>query len=261
MKLSAFVETLQSKKIKRILYITVVLWIAVLTQILVNYYFTDEGKLVDAFTNTNSSILSSNLYLVADLGDNYLSEEDEKNLLQYMSTKIGLNEVGNLIKEEKNNGIYIKKDSKDAKTIIRLVRNKEIRKGVSIIKRYIIVDLTIKQDCNTILEFKDKVEKIADKLKAKTVESQVTFNGLYHGRVLEYEKDRISEKFLKELQAKTVVKYNDGDIYRIYAYTGLIGDYIKVDGKKINVNVVFTYNENEKSTNLYVATPILNTDY
>lgn len=261
MKGSAIVDALKKKKIRRILYITIVLWVAVLTQIAVNYYFTDEMKLVDAFTNTNSSVLSSNLYLVADLGDDYLSEEDEKNLVQYMSSKIGIDSVGEITKEEKDNILYTKKETEDATTIIKLVRNSEEHNGITLINRYIILDLTINHDCSSILKYKDKAEKIADKLEAKTIESQVTFNGLYHGTIEEYKKDEISEKFLKDLQAKTVLKQNIDGVYTIYAYTGLIGDYIKVGNSKVNVNIIFTYNENEKSTNLYVATPILNTDY
>ena len=60
----------QNKKVKSILYVTVILWIAVLSQLFVNHFFTDDSKLVDAFTKTNSAVMDSNLYLVADLGTN-----------------------------------------------------------------------------------------------------------------------------------------------------------------------------------------------
>ena len=57
----------QSKKVKSITYVVAILWIAVLSQLLVNRFFTDDSKLVDAFTKANSAVMNSNLYLVADM--------------------------------------------------------------------------------------------------------------------------------------------------------------------------------------------------
>ena len=58
-----------------------------------------------------------------------------------------------------------------------------------------------------------------------------------------------------------VVEQRGDELYTVYAYTGLINDYVKSEGNKINVNIAFNYNEKKNKTNLYVATPILNQDY
>lgn len=252
----------QSRKVRTVAYVVVVLWIAVLSQLFVNRYFTDDSMLVDAFTKTNSSVLNSNLYMVADMGDDYMSEEDEKNLLQYMSSRIGLTEDCEISQSDDGKMISTKRESDQATTVIKLVRNKEkTKKDTYIVRRYLILDLTIKNDIHSILSYKKKAENIADKLNAKTYESQVTFTGTYDGELNLEEKNTIADQFLKDLQASTIVEQRGNDLYTVYGYTGLISDYVKSEGNRINVNVVFTYNEKKNKTNLYVATPILNQDY
>lgn len=252
----------QNKKIKSITYVVAILWIAVLSQFLVNWFFTDDSKLVDAFTKANSAVINSNLYLVADMGTDYMSEEDEKNLLQYVFSGIGLMDECKITREDDTDTILTKTESDQSTTIIKLVRNDEKSKNdTNVVRRYLILDITINQDVNSILSYKKKAEKIVSKLEASTFESQVTFKGTYDGKLSIDERNKITNQFVRDLQASVVVEQRGDELYTIYAYTGLISDYVKSEGNKINVNIAFTYNEKTNKTNLYVATPILNQDY
>lgn len=253
---------IQSKKVKSIAYIVAILWIAVLSQLLVNRFFTDDSKLVDAFTKANSAVIDSNLYLVADMGTDYMSEEDEKNLLQYVFSEIGLTAECKITREDNANTILTKTESDQSTTIIKLVRNNEkTKKNTNVVRRYLILDITINEDVNSILSYKKRAEKIVSKLEAITFESQVTFKGTYDGKLNIDERNKITDQFIRDLQASIVVEQRDDELYTIYAYTGLISDYVKSEGNKINVNIAFTYNEKNNKTSLYVATPILNQDY
>lgn len=255
-------EVLQKKRVRSTIYIVCVLWIAALSQFFINRWFIDDSKLVDAFTKTNSAVLSSNLYLVADMGNEYYSEEDEKNLLQYVSSEIGLTKDCKITKEVNYDAITTSRKSDQAETIVKLLRNKEKKQdGTNQIRRYLTIDLTIFSDVDNILTYKKKAEKISSKLDAINYESQVTFTGTYDGKLSISERDKIVKQFMRNLQADIVVESRDESLYTIYAYTGLIGDYIKSNGKKINVNLAFTFDETLNETKLYVATPILNQDY
>ena len=252
----------KKKKIRTTIYVVCVLWIAVLSQHFVNRWYVDDSKLVDAFTKTNSVIISSNLYMVADIGSDYFSEEDEKNLLQFISSEIGLVKDCKITKEKDVNAITTKNKSDQAETIIKLLRNKEGKAdGTNQIRRYITVDLTIYGDVDSILSYKKRAEKIALKIDSREYESQVTFTGTYNGKLDAAQKDKITDQFMRNLQANVVVQNKEEELYTVYGYTGLIGDYIKSEGKKINVNLAFTYDEEQNKTKLYVATPILNQDY
>lgn len=89
----------------------------------------------------------------------------------------------------------------------------------------------------------------------------MTFTGTYDGKLSIEERNKITDRFVKDLQANVVVEQRGDELYTVYAYTGLINDYVKSEGNKINVNIAFNYNEKKNKTNLYVATPILNQDY
>ncbi|WP_455717136.1 YwmB family TATA-box binding protein [Anaerosporobacter sp.] len=252
----------QSKKVKSITYVVAVLWLAVLAQLFVNRHFTDDSLLVNAFTKANSVVAESNLYLVADMGMDYMSEEDEKNLLQYMSSEIGLTKECKITREDEEDTILTKRESEQATTVIKLVRNREkTKKDTYVVRRYLILDLTIKDDVNSILAYKKKAEKIASKLDAKTYESQITFTGTYDGKLGVEKRNEITDEFIRDLQANIVAEQRGDELYTIYAYTGIISDYVKSEGNKINVNIAFTYNEKENKTSLLVATPILNQDF
>lgn len=252
----------QNKKVKSIVYVVAILWIAVISQLFVNRFFTDDSKLVDAFTKANSVVMDSNLYLVADMGTDYMSEEDEKNLLQYVFSEIGLTEECKITREKDTNTILTKRESDQSTTVIKLVRDREkTKKDTYEERRYLILDITINEDVNSILSYKKRAEKIVDKLEAITFESQVTFTGTYDGKLSIEERNRITDQFIRDLQASVVVEHRGDELYTIYAYTGLISDYVKSEGNKINVNIAFTFNEKNNKTNLYVATPILNQDY
>ncbi|SHM46274.1 TATA-box binding [Anaerosporobacter mobilis DSM 15930] len=252
----------QNKKVKSIAYVVAILWIAVLSQLFVNRFFTDDSKLVDAFTKANSVIMDSNLYLVADMGTDYMSEEDEKNLLQYVFSGIGLTDECKITRGDDTDTILTKRESDQSTTIIKLVRDREkTKKDTYLVRRYLIIDITINEDVNSILSYKKKAEKIVSKLEAATYESQVTFTGTYDGKLSIEERNKITDRFVKDLQANVVVEQRGDELYTVYAYTGLINDYVKSEGNKINVNIAFNYNEKKNKTNLYVATPILNQDY
>ena len=60
----------------------------------------------------------------------------------------------------------------------------------------------------------------------------------------------------KEQKSDLIEKMEHG-----YGYTEKIKDFRIVDGRKINIHIAFSYDEQEDKTWLYLATPFLNTDY
>jgi hypothetical protein len=244
-------------------YITAVLWIAVISQLLVNRYLIDDDRIVDAFTKTQSVLVDSNLYLVADMGTDYLSEEDEKNIVQYMASEIGLNADCKVQTEDSS--ITVSKRSDQADTTIKLITTKdnEAKKENETWtpRRYLTLNITIYKEADDILTYKKRAEGIVSKLNAIKYESQITFTGIYEGQLTLQERNAITDNFLSNMQANIVSENRSEDLFTVYAYTGLIDDSIKASGKKVNMNVAITYDEMKNETKLYVATPILNGDY
>lgn len=84
--------------------------------------------------------------------------------------------------------------------------------------------------------------------------------GKIYGEISISQQEKISEKLMKELEAKKVFS-SDKDNFSIYAYSDIINDYVAIGNEKINVNVAFLYDEEANATNVYIGSPIVNYDY
>ena len=51
------------------------------------------------------------------------------------------------------------------------------------------------------------------------------------------------------------------DTYVVYAYTPMIEEYKKVGKDKINLTIAIVYNEESHTTEVLLATPLLNEDF
>lgn len=66
------------KKIQFTLYMVAVLWVAVITQIIVNRVFHEDFQITEAFIKTKSKEMQSSLEVIAQYKDELLSEEEKR---------------------------------------------------------------------------------------------------------------------------------------------------------------------------------------
>lgn len=65
------------------------------------------------------------------------------------------------------------------------------------------------------------------------------------------------EALLKQLNASIVQEIDNAEYYCMYGYTNQFDRVIYQDGKKINLNLAITYNEDEDMTYLHLAVPYI----
>lgn len=252
------------KKVKMILYIIIVLWIGVLTQTGVRVLFQDEGRMIDAFANTNSSIVESKVEIAADYGTRYLAEEDKKDLIQYIFAAAGINEDYNVTLQRGKKTVTVKgeKKSKNGEVSIELISlEKENEENEKQVKHYILVSLGIYSDNESILKYKELLEKAIKSVEVVSIQSVIKMNGVYTGNLTLEEKNKITDQLLSNLQAECISENRKDDLYTVSGYTGLIPEYITQEGRKVNINIVMNYDESKDKTNICLASPIINEDY
>ena len=92
--MSRFIEGFQRifslKRTKITLYIAAVLWIAVITQIIMNKAFFENFEIAEAFVKTNTEDLECSVEIVAQYHNDFLSEADKRDILYYIANSIGL---------------------------------------------------------------------------------------------------------------------------------------------------------------------------
>lgn len=251
-------------KFKMTLYIIAVLWVAFLAQVGVHFLIQDEGRITEAFANTNSNIVESKVEVAADYGSRYLNSEDKEKLIRYIATSIGINadyEVEQK-KGSKSTEFKAEKKSNNGKVAIELISiEKETDHDTREIKHYILVNVSIYENSSSIIAYKEIIEDAMEELDVLDYQSIVRFNGVYNGKLSLEEKTLIANELLQNLDAKVISEIREQDLFIIYGYTGLIKEYILTNSNKVNINVVITYDEQVDKTNIYLASPILNEDY
>ncbi len=268
-------EILNHKKMRFLVAIVMLLWTAVGAQIVANKVFMKDGDIIGAFMNTNSGLMESTLEVTANYGNQYLTQEDKLSLISYLSNGLGIRfdqQIENYETAERKETVFIR-EAKRAKTTIKVVtvngnrsvdafvQNSEKTAGVT---QYVMVRLTIYEDANNdILEYQSIIKSLFEQLKVtKTnINTTLQFSGAFAGNLLLETKDKMADRMIGSLNGTIVFENRQDDMYTIYAYTGLLDEYIKVDGNKINIQVAMNYDEANDTTKIYLATPIISGDW
>ncbi len=134
------------------------------------------------------------------------------------------------------------------------------REGGGLSERYVSVgisgDFADMKIEDTALYVKDMFKRY--KVKPK---SNSCITGCFEGK-LGYEKlNEISRKILKVAGAKKVNGISDNNLISVSAYSPLIGNTLKIDGKKVNMNLAIRYNSYENKTYIWLASPVITIEY
>ncbi|MDO5519192.1 MAG: YwmB family TATA-box binding protein [bacterium] len=255
------------KKLKAVLYIALLVCVGVGVQMVVNYAYRDEGKMIDAFAGTDANVVQSKLTIVGNYGEKYMTTADKKNMIDYITAKLNIEE--SLDKKEVNGetttSVIAQKQGRNANAEVELISiDSKEENSAKKTNQYVYVNIELYNDISKAIEYKNAVNTAYKEMGISDMNASITLQGTYDRSIPLEERNRIADQLLEKLQAKTV-KENRTDrtnsSYTIYAYTPLIDDYITVNGSRVNLNIVYTYDKGEDITTLYVATPILNTDY
>ncbi len=249
---------------KRTIYIVGILWIVALSQIVVNEIFTKDDIVIDAFNSTQSDVLESSIDVWGDLGNLFISESEKETIIKNIAKSLGLDDKYTLETTfaGENMETTLTKRSKNATTIIKIVTiYPEDNKKLGIFEQHILVNLTLNGNSDSVIIYKKLIESQLKSLNLKEQEIILNFSGNYDGKLTIEEKELIFNKLLKILQAQVVIDDKTEELYTVYAYTGLINDYVTSNNKRINVHMVLAYDEKKDKTVLYLSTPIINSDY
>ena len=73
--------------------------------------------------------------------------------------------------------------------------------------------------------------------------------------------EEISGRILTETGAKRIEGIKDRNYISVSAYSPYIQEFIQVRGKRVNLNLAARYNSYEDKTYIWLATPVITTEY
>ncbi len=114
---------------------------------------------------------------------------------------------------------------------------------------------------------RQKLEEAAAKLETevkkycKSTSVNICVTGSMEGTLDGREVDSICGRILESAGASKVEGLKDEGLVSISAFSPSIGSNVKVDGKRINLNVAVRYNSYEGKTYIWLASPVITTEY
>jgi hypothetical protein len=257
-------QLLVEKKSKYTIYVIGVLWIAVIMQIAVNSMLRPEGNILEAFVSTNSEVSSFELEMEANYGSKYLSESDKKELLLYVANQIGL-KVDKEVTVNSNGDeseVYAEKKGKNAETSLKIISiEKENTEGLTEINHYFMVNLKLFKNMDSVLKYRDLLKKVFRELNATEIQTTMQLSSNYKGKLSLDNMNKIADSMIANLDGKVAYENRKENLFTIYAYSGLLDEYVTSLGTKINIHVAINYDELTDSTNVYLGTPVINGGY
>ena len=150
--------------------------------------------------------------------------------------------------------------SADGKVKIALNTTTEAYGTYKSCTNYISINMTIIGRTDCALTYKNMIDDI---FAAGKIDGYVNMSlkGELNGAVNYYERNRLADELLDILDAKVVSENRENDLFTIYAYTGLVDEYVMSAGRKININIVQEYDSVANKTVIYLSTPLNNLDY
>jgi hypothetical protein len=204
--------------------------------------------------------MQSSLEIVAEYETEFLSEVGKRDLISFLADAIGLIIDDNISvwEEDARSEYYFFKQARQATSEIKIVSVEQEVEEVTKMKHYIIVRLSILQGIQSIDKYKDALEAALEELKVDNKQITLKYEGNREGDLSTLQKQEIAELLVEELQGEIAIEYDEGDLYTVYAYTGMLNEYVTSLGNKINVQIAITYNELTNKTKITLATPVLN---
>lgn len=221
-------------------------------------------------------------------GTMYLGEDNKRRILDELADKMGINNIYEYSENRTDNGseAVLRKEGAFSLVTIKLITYEIPEKeNVISLRQYISVNMSIRDSIKSGLYYKNKLGEILNDMTKEleqndTVETygndrilSLSIKGDTYGKISPEGQKTIAKEILDGLDAEVVFEYLPGEKsdvgnesvsesgYCIYAYTKSLGEYMVIGNNKINVNIVYSYDEENNLTTLHVASPIVNYDY
>ena len=228
-------------------------------------------------------------------GPMYLSDDGCHELLSRLAGLIGVNSEYEYRRERTDTGYdaVLIKDAKYSRLELKMitVENEENENLIGQ-HQYLSVNLKIQNSVNSGFYYRkmiaDSVEKIIEESEVKYEDLGYDYDRRHNlvdtlsvgikGKIYGYmnldKQKEIAGEIAAGMKAELVFdnveskpenvdnrRENTDDLYSLYAYTDEINDYVSVGMNKININIAFSYNEDDNVTYVNIGSPIVNYDY
>jgi TATA-box binding len=221
-----------------------------------------ETTLIKSFDNSGAKVVNSEIYFWARIDKAYKNLKDLSRLADNVSEGLGIGKNSNYIKNSVSNDmmdkIEIKGITDKGQAISVSVRLDQ--KDKNVLER--IISGTIIQELSSdwLAEEGTKITKVFNKYDI-TPDINTCIVGSFDGLLDDNRLEEVAQGILRGADARKIEGIRDNKLISVSAYSPNISDSIKVNGKRVNLNLAIRYNDYENKTYIWLATPVITKEY
>lgn len=247
------------------IYVLVLVWGAIAVQLLINSNISRENVMVrEVMASEQDNVMCSEVKAYAYYGDKPLSKEKCESIVKKMASKLGVYSGYdiNYDGDGNRNVVTLKKQGEAGDTCVRVVSSqKEGESGEEEINNYITVEVNLKAgNYNMVYQLKRDIVKIY-KVLGMEADTNIYICSQRKGSLSDIEKENETKNFLEELNAKEVERVDLGNTICIYGYSKDVNEYVYQGDEKVNVNIAYSYDEQEDVTYIHRAIPFIDKSF
>ena len=248
-----------TKKVK--VSFMIVVWSIVAIQMFVNYR-QSTGETVTAFSVVDDSISEDIIKGYGYFETMELGDVSRKKMLEELAEKLGITD-GYTFSSGEGDGFrktILTKDGRYAKTVLQIVSLYDTSVENSVPEQYIAVEITASAGSKQAVKLYHKVKKLYEEMGLKNQVS-LEIDAGRRGNYVDSKGKGIFEDIFKAVKARRVDSIMENGICTVYGYTRSEEDYLTLNGKKVNMQIVLTYDEEKDTTYIKIGMPIVNSAY
>lgn len=239
----------------------ILVWSIVAIQIYVNYQEHEKNatQAVTAFSVVDDDVTEQWIKGYGNFGSMEISSETRREMLENLALKLGITD-GYTFATGSGDGyekMVLTKKGKYADTTLQII---SMLKEEEEPEQYIVMEIQTSEAVEDGFSLYERVKRIYEEIGVKaqvSLELEMEKEGNY----TENEKNFFVEEIFDLAKAKGVDSINENGIHTVYGYTRLEDSFLTLNEKKVNIQVVMTYAEQENKTYVKIGIPIVNSSY
>lgn len=246
-----------TKKVK--ISLLTLVWSIVAVQMFVNYkeQMKYSERAVTAFSVVDENITGETIQGYAYFGKMELSEKMKKRMLENFALKMGIKD-GYTFSKGQGDGfvkMILTKEGKFATTQVQIISLDAEQNP----EQHISVQIGTAADVSSAYELYERLKQVFEEIGVSgqvSLEVEIEQDGDLRKGDEEY-----IENIFELIDAREVQRLEEDEICTVYGYNKLEKNHLVLDGNKINVQIVMSYDEKEDKTYIKLGMPIVNTSY
>lgn len=247
------------------IYVVVLIWAAAILQLFINSAINREEKMVEQVMSEGvDNLLEGSVKAYSYYGCRELSPEAKDLMVKNIANSLGVTGGYEITHrgEGDNTTTVLSKKGKQGDTEIKVISLAgEDKYGQSKTENYIMVEIVLKGiNGSAVYSYKEEIEDLYKNL-GMNPDTNIYLLSQYPGKLSEAEKDAETRNFFETMDGVEVERVEFDGVTTVYGYSNGVDEYVYQDDSMVNINIAFTYDEEQDVTYIHRAVPFIDRSF